>query len=100
MHSLQFGDKEVRNAEQESVRVVESCNHQGMYYLNRSFLGQTRANGSNVPQVIACGAVYVLHVINHQHFGIKLNADVLSTGTGDNVMMSQSLILIMVMYFF
>ena len=85
MHSQQFGDKAVRNAEQESVRVVESCNHQGMYYLNRSFLCQTRANGSSVPQVIARGAVYVLHVTNNRHFGIKLNADVVSTGTGDNV---------------
>ena len=84
-NSLQFGDKEVRNAEQESVRVVETCNHQGMYYLNRSYLRQTRPDGSNVPRVIVCGAAYVLDETNHQHFIIERNADVVSTGTSDHV---------------
>ena len=83
--TLQFGDKEGRYAEQESVRIIESCNHQGIYYLNRSFLRQTRPVGSDVPQVIVFGAAYVLYVTNHRHFGIICNADVVSTGTGDDV---------------
>ena len=88
MPSLQFGDKEVRNAEQPSVPVVESCNHQGMCYLNRSYLRQTCPDGSNVPQVIVSGAAYVLHVTNHRHFGIERNADAVSTGTGDDVIVA------------
>ena len=84
MLSLQFGDKEVRNAERESFCVVESCNHQGMYYLNHSFLRHTRLGGSDIPQVIVSSAAYVLHVTNHRYFGIKRNADVVCTGTGDD----------------
>ena len=63
-NSLQFGDKEVRKAEQESVRVVETCNHQGMYYLHHSFLRQTRPNGSNVTvaDLDNCDVVFLLVV--------------------------------------
>ena len=65
--------------------MVESSNHQGIYYFNRGFLRHTRPDGSDVPQVIAWGAVCVLHVPNHGHFGIKRNVDVVNTGTGDDV---------------
>ena len=34
------------------------------------------------------GAVYVLHVTNHGNFGIKRNADVVNTWTGDDVTVS------------